>query len=329
MFIDIAKIYLKAGDGGNGCDSFERDRSGKKMRSNGGPGGKGGDIFFKVDENVHTLRDFQYRQHFESKRGGYGSSNNKTGAEGDDCVIKVPPGTIIRNFENGSILADLVKPGEAFLVCKGGKGGSGNSRFRAADKGLPGEEKTVQLELKLIADVGIIGYPNAGKSTLISRISHARPKIADYPFTTKEPVLGVAHSGDFEFVVADIPGLIEGAHAGRGLGDQFLRHIERTKLLVHLVDMVPYDNKTPFENYKGLNKELGLYSKALIEKPQIIVANKMDAGKPAKDGLARFKKSLRGKKVIPISALKAQGMEEFLKEAARALAKIKKDDEDA
>lgn len=329
MFIDTAKLYLKAGDGGNGCDSFERDRSGRKMRSNGGPGGKGGDIFFKVDGNIHTLLDFQYRQHFEAKGGGYGSSNNKTGAAGEGRVIKVPAGTIIKDFDTGTVLADLVRDQEAFLACRGGKGGSGNSRFRVADKGVAGEEKTVLLELKLIADVGIIGYPNAGKSTLISRISHARPKIADYPFTTKEPVLGVARHADLNFVVADIPGIIEGAHAGRGLGDRFLRHIERTKILVHLVDMAAWDVKAPLSNYRKLNKELALYSKALAKKPQIIVANKMDAGPAAKDALARFKKGLRGKKVIPISALKSQGIEEFLKAVARLLAKAKQNDKDA
>ena len=235
MFIDTARIYLKAGDGGDGCNSFERDMAGRKLRSNGGPGGRGGDIVFKVDTNVHTLLDFQYRQHFEGGRGAHGSSNNKKGAAGQERVIKVPAGTTIKDFGTNAILADLVMPGATFPACTGGKGGSGNSRYRTAEKGQKGEEKTVLLELKLIADVGIIGYPNAGKSTLITRLSRARPKVADYPFTTKEPVLGVSKVGDFEFVIADIPGLIEGAHSGKGLGDKFLRRAETRGLMPWLL----------------------------------------------------------------------------------------------
>lgn len=322
MFIDTAKLYLKAGDGGDGCNSFERDQAGRKMRPNGGPGGKGGDIFFKTDENVRTLLDFQYRRHFEAKRGGHGSSNNKKGAFGSDCLIKIPAGTIIKDFETGEVLADLIKLGDTFLVCKGGDGGSGNSRYRQAEKGHEGEAKTVLLELKLIADVGIIGYPNAGKSTLISRISKARPKIADYPFTTKEPVLGVARVKNFEFVVADIPGLIEGAHKGKGLGDKFLRHIERTKMLIHLIDMGGFSQRDPVEDYTKLNRELGLYSRALIEKPQIIAANKMDLGKSAQDSLKRVRAVVKRKKIIPISAKNGEGLKEVLAETVKQLRKI-------
>lgn len=324
-FIDTAKIYLKAGDGGDGCDSFERDLAGRKLRPNGGPGGKGGDIFFKVDENVHTLLDFQYRQHFESKRGGHGSSNNKKGAAGEDCIIKVPTGTVIKDFETNKILADLVKPGETFLACKDGEGGSGNSRYRTAEKGKTGEEKTVLLELKLIADVGIVGYPNAGKSTLISRISKARPKIADYPFTTKKPILGVARFKAIEFVIADIPGLIEGAHLGKGLGDRFLRHIERTKILIHLIDMGGLSQRDPVEDYKKLNKEIELYSKALVEKPQIIAANKMDLGESAKESLKYFKAAFKTKKIIPISALQGEGLDALLLEISRVLSRMQTD----
>lgn len=322
MFIDTAKIYLKGGDGGDGCNSFERDLAGRKMRPNGGPGGKGGDIIFEVDENVHTLLDFQYRRHFEAGRGSHGSSNNKKGAFGTDCIIKVPAGTIVKNLDNNTSLADLVKVGEAFLVCKGGKGGVGNSRYRPSEKGEKGEEKTVLLELKLIADVGIVGCPNAGKSTLISCISKARPKIADYPFTTREPVLGVVRFKGYEFVVADIPGLIEGAHSGKGLGDKFLRHIERTKVLIHLVDMSGLSQRDAAEDYRKLNKELGLYSKVLIEKPQIIVANKMDVGKTAKEALKKFKATLKKRKVIQISALKKEGLDELLLEAGKVLNKV-------
>ena len=325
MFIDTARIYLKAGGGGDGCTSFERDMAGRKLRSNGGPGGKGGDIFFKVDENVRTLLDFQYRQHFEAERGGHGSSNNKKGAFGKDRVIKVPAGTTIKDYQSNEILADLVGPGESFLVCVGGKGGTGNSRYRAAEEGQKGVEKTVLLELKLIADVGIIGYPNAGKSTLISRLSKARPKIADYPFTTKEPALGVARVKDFEFVIADIPGLIEGAHSGKGLGDRFLKHIERTKILVHLIDMGGMSQRDPAEDYRKLNKELELYSKTLIEKPQILAANKMDLGKTAKASLKKFHEVFKRKKIIPISAKNGEGLDMLLLQICKVLKKVSSD----
>ncbi len=319
MFIDTAKIYLKAGNGGDGCNSYERDKSGKIVRANGGPGGNGGDIIFQADENVHTLLDFQYRRHFGSERGFHASSNNKKGAYGKSTVIKVPSGTIIKNYSTGEILTDLVKAGDTFLACRGGEGGSGNSRFRTAEKGYEGEEKTVLLELKLIADVGIIGYPNAGKSTLISRISKARPKIADYPFTTKEPALGVVRHKGHEFVVADIPGLIEGAHKGKGLGDKFLRHIERTKILIHLVDMSGLNGRDPVMDYRQLNKELEFYSKDLAKKPQVIAANKMDVGETAKETLKKFKKGLKTKKVIAISAKNSEGLDGLLLSVAKIL----------
>jgi len=321
MFIDTARIFLKAGNGGDGCNSFERDCAGRKLRSNGGFGGKGGDIIFEVDKNVRTLLDFQYRQHFKAGNGGNGSSNNKKGNSGSGSVIKVPTGTIIKDAETGQVLVDLIKPHQTFLACHGGEGGSGNSRYRSADEGAQGEQKTVLLELKLIADVGIVGYPNAGKSTLISRISKARPKIADYPFTTKEPVLGVVNYRGFEFVVADIPGLIEGAHAGKGLGDTFLRHIERTRILVHLIDMSGLSQRNPTDDYRTLNKELGLHTKALLEKPQIIVANKMDMGEQAEDALAAFKSMLKRTKVMPISALKGEGLSSLLAQITKVLQK--------
>ncbi|MDD5450181.1 MAG: 50S ribosome-binding GTPase, partial [Candidatus Omnitrophica bacterium] len=232
-------------------------------------------------------------------------------------------GTIIKNYETGEFLADLVTIGQTFMACRGGEGGPGNSKFRPAEKGAEGEEKTVLLELKLIADVGILGYPNAGKSTLISKISRARPKIADYPFTTKEPILGVVRFRGNEFVVADIPGLIEGAHAGKGLGDKFLRHIERTKILIHLIDMSGFSQRDPAEDYKRLNMEMGLYSKALIKKPQIIAANKMDVGKTAKDALKKFRAALKRKKIIPVSALKNEGLDVLLSETSKVLSHVK------
>jgi len=323
MLIDTARIYIKAGDGGDGCDSFERDQSGRKMRPNGGPGGNGGAIIFKADENVRTLLDFQYRQHFEAKRGSHASSNNKKGAFGEDRVILIPPGTIIRDFGTKKALADLVKAGESFPACKGGEGGSGNSRFRTAEEGAKGEEKIVLLELKLIADVGIVGYPNAGKSTLISRISKARPKIADYPFTTKEPILGVVRFKDNDFVVADIPGLIEGAHAGKGLGDKFLRHVERTKVLIHLIDMSGLSQRDPVKDYTQLNEELRLYSDILVKKPQIIAANKMDVGATAKEALKKFKPAVKKKKIIPISAKNGEGLNDLLSEVSKILYNVK------
>lgn len=323
MLIDTARIYIKAGDGGDGCNSFERDQAGRKMRSNGGPGGKGGGIIFKADENVRTLLDFQYRQHFEAKRGSNGSSNNKKGAFGEGRVILIPAGTVIKDFETKGALADLVKAGEAFLACKGGEGGSGNSRFRPSEEGAKGEEKIVLLELKLIADVGIVGYPNAGKSTLISRISKARPKIADYPFTTKEPILGVVRFKDNDFVVADIPGLIEGAHAGKGLGDKFLRHVERTKVLIHLIDMSGLSQRDPVKDYMQLNEELRLYSDILVKKPQIIAANKMDVGATAKEALKKFKPAVKKKKIIPISAKNGEGLNELLSEVSKILYNVK------
>lgn len=324
MFIDTARLYLKAGDGGSGCNSFEKDQAGRKIRHNGGPGGRGGGIILRVDENVHTLLDFQYRQHFEGGHGGQGSSNNKTGGTGKDFFIKIPRGTIVKDFATGVILADLVKPGESFLICRGGEGGSGNSRNRLAGEGSSGEEKKILLELKLLAEAGIVGYPNAGKSTLLSKISRARPKIADYPFTTKEPILGVVKYKDFEFVVADIPGLIEGAHLGKGLGDRFLKHVERTKVLIHLIDMSGFSQREPVSDYRKLNRELRLYSQVLAKKPQVIAANKMDIGNEARANLKKFKASFKTKRIVPISALNAQGLEELLKEVARVLSSVRK-----
>ncbi|MEI8176340.1 MAG: GTPase ObgE [Candidatus Omnitrophota bacterium] len=328
-FIDTARIYLKAGDGGDGCDSFERDQAGRKVRCSGGPGGNGGDIVFVVDINVRTLLDFQYRQHFEAQRGGHGSSTNKKGAYGADRVIKVPPGTVVKDHATNDILADMVRLGEKFIICSGGRGGAGNSRFREAEEGHAGEERTVLLELKLIADVGIVGYPNAGKSTLISRISHARPKIADYPFTTKEPNLGVVRYQGSEFVVADIPGLIEGAHQGKGLGDRFLRHIERTKIIIHMIDMSGFSQRDPVEDYRQINEELSLYSPTLAKKPQIIAANKMDVGSTAVKALKKFRASYKRKKVHPISAMKGEGLDALLQDMAAALKKVSEDDEES
>jgi len=321
MFVDEAKVYVKAGNGGDGCNSFYRDRVNRIGSPDGGPGGGGGNIIFEADVNVHTLLDFQYRQHFKGNPGGHGGSNNKKGARGEDIYIKVPQGTIIKDSRTDLVLRDLVEIGEHVIAAKGGEGGRGNSRGRASEKGSPGEEKTLLLELKAIADVGIVGYPNAGKSTLISRLSNARPKIASYPFTTKEPVLGVLNIGAVRpVVIADIPGLIEDAHKGKGLGDRFLRHIERTKLLIHLIDVSAFEGRDPCEAYLNLNKELKLYSKELIKKPQIIALNKMDLPQ-AKDNVVLFKKRI-GKRVFPISALTGNGMKGLLAAIHKELLKF-------
>lgn len=312
MFVDEAKVYIKAGNGGDGCRSFYRDRRNRIGRPDGGAGGDGGDVILEIDANIHTLLDFQYRQHVEAESGAHGSSNHKKGRRGKDLHVKVPPGTVIKDAGNGLVLRDLAGPGDTVIVAKGGLGGRGNSRGRDRLEGSPGEEKTVILELKLLADAGIIGYPNAGKSTLISKISGARPKIASYPFTTREPALGAVTLRDgCSIVVADIPGLIEGAHRGKGLGHKFLKHIERTKALIHLVDIAACDGRDPYSDFVNLNNELRQYSKGLAKKPQVIALNKMDCPQ-SKENLREFKRRLPGKRVFPVSCLTGEGLKELL-----------------
>ena len=312
MFIDEAKIYLKAGDGAKGCHSFYRDKINRMGRPDGGPGGDGGNIVFVVDENVHTLLDFRYQQHIKAPSGLHGSSNHKKGHRGADRFVKIPPGTVIKNAANGLVIRDLVNIGESIIVAKGGMGGHGNSRGRDAAPGGLGEEWTVLLELKLIADVGIIGYPNAGKSTLISKISSAHPKIANYPFTTKAPVLGVVKLyDDANFVVAEIPGLIEGAHEGRGLGDRFLRHVERTKVLIHLVDIAACEGRDPVDDYRILNHELAAYSGELSKKPQVVALNKIDMPE-SKEYIRKFKKKFPRVRTFPISGVTGDGIRALL-----------------
>lgn len=319
MFIDEAKIYVNAGNGGDGCNSFYRDKYNRVGSPDGGPGGDGGDIIFEADSNIHTLLDFQYRQHLKGNSGNHGSSNKKKGRRGEDLRVKVPVGTIIKDINTGLVLRDLSRVGDHVVAARGGKGGRGNSRGRSSEKGSPGEEKTILLELKMIADVGIVGYPNAGKSTLISKISSAHPKIANYPFTTRQPNLGVVHiDKKAAIVVADIPGLIEGAHKGKGLGDKFLRHVERTKLLIHMVDAAAFDGREPCQDYLKLNKELALYSKDLACKPQVIALNKIDLPS-ASDNIKDFRKRVRGKKIFPISAATGEGVKELLKEVYKRL----------
>ncbi len=290
MLIDNAKITIKSGDGGRGCVSFRREKYVPKGGPNGGDGGKGGDVVFQADNSLATLIDFRYKRTYRAPSGVPGLGGDKTGKNGKDIVILVPCGSIIKDFDSGYILADLIENGDSYLAVKGGKGGRGNARFatstnqapRQAEPGIKGEEKIIEIELKMIADVGLVGLPNAGKSTLISKISAAKPKIADYPFTTLQPNLGIVRYKDYQsFVVADIPGLIEGAHTGKGLGIRFLKHIERTKVLVFLIDatLIPYkENK--IEDYEILVNELKSYDKKLLEKPKLICFSKIDSLTP-------------------------------------------------
>lgn len=319
MFIDSAKIIVAAGDGGKGCRSYFRDTRVEHGKPNGGDGGEGGDVFLQADKGISTLLDFHYKRHFQALSGGHGSSNNKTGADGRDLIVSVPAGTVVSDIGTGCLIRDLNEHGERVLVARGGRGGRGNSRKRDATAGEPGEEREVGLNLKIIADIGIVGFPNAGKSTLISKISNATPKIASYPFTTKAPTLGVVRLGDEEApcIVADIPGLIEGAHEGRGLGDHFLKHVERTKILIHLIDMAGADGRDPCEDYRIINRELVAFSEELARKKQILVANKMDLPQAA-DNLRRFKKRFK-RKIFEISALESKGLEALLEQIVENL----------
>lgn len=310
MFIDTTRIHLKAGNGGNGCNSFHRHKMHRRGRPDGGEGGDGGDVVIVSDRNIQTLLDFQYKRHFKAHTGGHGSSNKKRGRDGENCTVRVPPGTVIIDNYTHEVLRDLSSDNQSVVVARGGKGGRGNSRFRPATDGEAGEEKDVILELKLIAEVGIVGYPNAGKSTLISGISNTKPKIASYPFTTKEPMLGVVKTEERDFVVADIPGLIKGAHLGKGLGHQFLRHVERTKVLLHLVDIAAVDGRDPVSDYHSLNEELGLYNKRLLKKTQILALNKIDLPQAEKN-LEGFCSKIK-EKIYPISALRKEGLDELI-----------------
>jgi GTPase len=285
MFIDEARILVKAGDGGNGCLAFRRERYVPRGGPSGGDGGRGGDVILVSTEHQNTLLAFRYNPEHKAERGRHGEGSNKTGAEGRSIEVQVPVGTVVYDESTSERLFDFTCSGQRFTVARGGRGGRGNARFATAthqaptehEPGRPGEEKRLRLELKLLADVGLVGFPNAGKSTLISRISAARPKIADYPFTTLEPNLGVVELPDYRsFVVADIPGLIEGAHLGHGLGVQFLRHIERTRLLVHLVDVSPASGRDPIHDFETVMEELASFSEELVKKPMLVAASKMD-----------------------------------------------------
>lgn len=318
MFIDYTKIFIKSGDGGNGCISFRREKYVPKGGPNGGDGGKGGDIVFRASAQLNTLVDFTYKRHHKAGRGAHGLGGDKNGKNGNDEIILVPCGSVIKNFETGEIVDELLYDGEEKIILKGGRGGKGNTHFktstnrtpRYAEKGKPGEEMTIVIELKLIADIGLVGFPNAGKSTLISKISAAKPKIADYPFTTLKPNLGIVKMHEYDsFVVADIPGIIEGASSGKGLGIQFLKHIERTRVLLFMIDTTNLspDGKNLLKEYKILLKELENYEANLLDKPRIVCFTKIDA---ISDELKKKLKSARtaGIDKIQISSITGENL---------------------
>jgi len=323
MFVDTAQIHIAAGKGGNGCVAFHREKYVTAGGPNGGDGGCGGDIILAVDGNMNTLMDFRYKKSYQAKSGEDGRGRNCTGSDGEELIIKVPPGTLVRDVESGRIIADLSAVGDEFVAARGGNGGWGNARFATptrqapafAKSGKKGVERDIILELKLIADVGLLGYPNVGKSTLLSVISAARPKIGDYHFTTLVPNLGVVEVANGSMVVADIPGIIEGAHQGLGLGLEFLRHIERTRVLIHVVDVSGREGRDPIEDFDTLNNELEKYSEILAGKKQIVAANKMDVASP--DIVKSFVDELshRGITVFDISAATRQNVNSLVKKA--------------
>ena len=345
MFVDEAKIAVKAGNGGNGCVAFRREKYVPRGGPSGGDGGHGGSVYVEANANDNTLLRYRYNREFKADRGRHGEGSNCTGVSGDDMVLKVPVGTLVFDSDNAELLADLKKAGQRVLVAQGGKGGRGNQHFakpwhqapREKEEGEPGEERQLRLELKLLADVGLVGFPNAGKSTLISVISAARPKIANYPFTTLEPNLGVVNADGGTgghgtelgrtFVVADLPGLIEGASEGAGLGIRFLRHVERTRLLVHLIDTSDTAEKNPIEAFEIIEDELRAFSETLTDKPQIVVATKLDAT-TERSKLEELRKfcNERGLEFHAISAASGEGVKELVRAIADALDKIPKEE---
>ncbi len=319
MFIDKTRLYIQSGSGGNGCMSFRREKYVPRGGPNGGNGGKGGNVYLKTNTNIRTLRDFYYRPHYFAEKGKNGGSSNKTGENGKDLVLDIPCGTVVKH--DNIVIADIVNPEEKILVATGGIGGRGNAAFktnanrapRISEKGAPGEKITLDLELRLIADVSIIGCPNAGKSTFISAVTSARPKIAEYPFTTLEPILGTCDIKDKTLVFIDVPGLIENAHSGKGLGDEFLRHIRRTRVILHIIDIWGFNNRSASENYCIINEELKKYDSSMIDKPMVVAINKTDI--PGSEQLVKdFKKNIKLSKqsMLFISALKKNGIKDLL-----------------
>lgn len=336
-FLDQAKIFIKSGDGGAGCASFRREKYIEFGGPNGGDGGRGGSIIFEAVANLNTLIDFRYAQHFKARRGQGGMGSEKNGAKAEDITIKVPIGTEILAEDGETLLADMVEPGQIYIAAKGGDGGRGNVHFKSStnqaprycEPGWPGEEKWLWLRLKTIADVGLLGLPNAGKSTFLSAVTKARPKIADYPFTTLHPNLGVAWVNNYEMIIADIPGLIEGAHDGIGLGDRFLKHVERCSAFLHLIDVT---SENVVKSYKAIRKELELYDAKLLEKPEVIALNKCDAldDKEAAKQIKKLEKAC-GKKVYAISAVAGRGVFDCLIELNSYIKRdrLKKDDDNS
>jgi len=333
MFIDRAKIQVKAGHGGSGVTAFRREKFIPRGGPSGGDGGRGGDVWLVADEGINTLLHLRYNPEHKAERGHHGEGSNRHGKDGADVTVKVPVGTQVYETETSELIFDFTEPGQRFMAAKGGRGGFGNAHFttstnrapRYHQTGTEGDERELQLELKLIADVGLVGFPNAGKSTLISVISAAKPKIADYPFTTLEPNLGVVDMGDYKtFVVADIPGLIEGAHEGAGLGDRFLRHVERTKLILHLIDVSSLSGRDPVEDYEIINRELANYNEELADRPQIIVATKLDILEdPERLQRLRERAEKDGKYFFEISSATNKGVRELVIKTARMLDELK------
>ncbi|GIN87013.1 GTPase Obg [Heyndrickxia sporothermodurans] len=321
MFVDQVKIFVKGGDGGNGMVAFRREKYVPKGGPAGGDGGRGADVVFVVEEGLRTLMDFRYQRHFKANRGEHGMSKGQHGRGAEDMVVKVPPGTVVIDDDTKEIIADLTEHGQRAVVAKGGRGGRGNIRFATpanpapeiSENGEPGQERYIVLELKVLADVGLVGFPSVGKSTLLSIVSAAKPKIAEYHFTTIVPNLGVVETEDGRsFVMADLPGLIEGAHEGVGLGHQFLRHIERTRVIVHVIDMSGLEGRDPYQDYVTINQELKEYNLRLMERPQIVVANKMDMPE-SEENLKKFKQQLKEDyPIFPISAITRQGLRDLL-----------------
>mgnify|MGYP001016189719 FL=1 len=322
MFIDIAEIHIKAGDGGNGAVSFRREKYIPAGGPDGGDGGDGGSVIFIADKHLRTLADFRYHKHYKASRGDDGGGRKCSGKKGEDLVVKVPCGTLIKDKDTGLVIVDIAQDGQSEIIARGGKGGKGNVHFATptrqapnfAKNGTAGEESWIILELKLLADVGLLGFPNVGKSTLLSMVSSAKPKIANYHFTTLTPNLGVVSMGEGEsFVIADIPGLIEGAHEGVGLGHDFLKHVERTKLLIHVVDIAALDGREPVDDFYVINRELEKYNPELSKRPQIVAANKIDAlFDPTKLNEFISKMNEQNYKVFPISAGTGQGIKELI-----------------
>lgn len=329
MFVDYAKITIKSGDGGNGAATFRREKYVAAGGPDGGDGGRGGDIYFEVDPNANTLIDFRYTKKFKAENGQNGSGSHRFGKSGDDCIVKVPLGTIVKDAETGKVIVDLSKPGQKELILKGGRGGKGNSHFATSTRQAPrfaidgekGKEKEVILELKLLADVGLVGFPNVGKSTILSRVTAATPKIADYHFTTIDPNLGVVKTehGD-SFVLADIPGIIEGASEGIGLGTQFLRHVERTRLLLHVLDIAGTEGRNPIDDFNKINDELKKYSEKLAGRKQIIVANKADSMQDDSNfkELEKLAKE-KNMEIFKISAVTGEGLNELFNHVAQII----------